>query len=49
MVVVAGGSALVMRYHHCIGDGIALISVMLSITDGGGEPPRRKRRADVVW
>jgi hypothetical protein len=30
-----GGSALVSRIHHCIGDGIALISVMLSITDGG--------------
>ncbi len=29
-----GGSALVARIHHCIADGIALISVMLSITDG---------------
>ena len=28
------GSALIARIHHCIGDGIALISVMLSITDG---------------
>ncbi len=40
-----GGSAVIARIHHCIGDGIALISVMLSITDGGGEPPRRKRRS----
>ena len=40
-----GGSALVARIHHCIGDGIALISVMLSITDGGTEPPRREARA----
>ena len=39
-----GGSAIIARIHHCIGDGIALISVMLSITDGGGEPPRRQRR-----
>lgn len=39
-----GGSAVIARIHHCIGDGIALISVMLSITDGGGDPPRRKRR-----
>ncbi len=39
-----GGSALIARIHHCIGDGIALISVLLSITDGGGDPPRRKRR-----
>lgn len=39
-----GGSAIVARIHHCIGDGIALISVMLSITDGGSDPPQRKRR-----
>jgi diacylglycerol O-acyltransferase / wax synthase len=39
-----GGSALVARIHHCIGDGIALISVMLSITDGGSDPPRTRRR-----
>jgi len=39
-----GGSALVARVHHCIGDGIALISVMLSITDGGADPPKRKKR-----
>jgi WS/DGAT/MGAT family acyltransferase len=38
------GSAVIVRIHHCIGDGIALISVMLSITDGGGDPPRRRRR-----
>ncbi len=41
-----GGSALIARVHHCIADGIALISVMLSITDGGSEPPERKRRQD---
>ena len=40
-----GGSALVARIHHCIGDGIALISVMMSITDGGTDPPRRRKRA----
>ncbi|KPF50204.1 diacylglycerol O-acyltransferase [beta proteobacterium AAP121] len=39
-----GGSALVARVHHCIGDGIALISVMMSITDGGAEPPKRRKR-----
>ncbi len=39
-----GGSALIARIHHCIGDGIALISVMLSITDGGSDPPRRRRK-----
>ena len=39
-----GGSAVVARIHHCIGDGIALISVMMSITDGGQDPPRRSKR-----
>ncbi len=38
-----GGSALLARIHHCIGDGIALISVMMSITDGGSDPPRRRK------
>jgi hypothetical protein len=41
-----GGSALIARVHHCIGDGIALISVMMTITDGGSDPPVRKRRHD---
>ncbi len=40
----AGGSALIVRIHHCIGDGIALISVALSITDGGNDPPARRKR-----
>jgi WS/DGAT/MGAT family acyltransferase len=31
-------SALIARVHHCIGDGIALISVMLSLADGGWPP-----------
>ena len=34
-----GGSALVARIHHAVGDGIALISVMNAITDGGPAPP----------
>jgi WS/DGAT/MGAT family acyltransferase len=38
-----GGSALIARVHHCIGDGISLISVMMSITDGGADPPRRRQ------
>jgi diacylglycerol O-acyltransferase / wax synthase len=40
-----GRSALIARIHHCIGDGIALISVMMSITDGGKPPPVRKAKA----
>ena len=39
-----GGSALIARVHHCIGDGIALISVMMTVTDGGSDPPARKPR-----
>ncbi len=42
--LTTGQSALVARIHHCIGDGIALISVMLSITDGGKAPPVRHQR-----
>ena len=41
-----GGSALIARIHHCIADGIALISVMMSLVDGGPaprqKPPSRK-------
>ncbi|MDK2126783.1 WS/DGAT/MGAT family O-acyltransferase [Parachitinimonas caeni] len=34
----AGGSALVARIHHSIGDGIALIQVLLSMTDKEANP-----------
>jgi diacylglycerol O-acyltransferase len=40
-----GGSAMVVRIHHCIADGIALISVTQSLVDGGAAPPERKVRA----
>jgi len=40
------GSALIARVHHCIADGIALISVMMTITDGGKPPPERARKGD---
>jgi len=36
-----GGSALIMRIHHCIADGIALISVVMSLVDGGAPPPEQ--------
>jgi diacylglycerol O-acyltransferase / wax synthase len=39
------GSALICRIHHCIGDGIALLSVTLSIADGGKPPPVPKAHA----
>ena len=41
------GSALVARLHHCIADGIALVRVMLSMTDdspSGTAVTRRQRR-----
>lgn len=38
------GSALIARIHHCIADGIALISVTMSIMDGGLEPPERRKK-----
>ena len=40
-----GGGALIVRIHHCIADGIALISVTQSLVDGGSAPPERKARA----
>lgn len=36
------GVALVARIHHAIADGIALIGVMLSLTDSGCDSPRRE-------
>ena len=39
-----GGSALIVRIHHCIADGIALIAVTMSLVDGGAAPPRRARK-----
>nr|WP_027996772.1 wax ester/triacylglycerol synthase family O-acyltransferase [Simplicispira psychrophila] len=33
------GSALIMRIHHCIADGMALLHVILSLVDGGTVPP----------
>ena len=47
-----GGSALIVRIHHCYADGIALVRVMLSMTDAGRDgppampfsPPKRKAR-----
>ncbi len=51
-----GGSAVVVRIHHCYADGIALIQVMLSLTDadragnaaGPVPPPRAGARDDRV-
>ncbi|SDN00792.1 wax ester/triacylglycerol synthase family O-acyltransferase [Polaromonas sp. JS666] len=39
------GSAMIVRIHHCIADGIALISVTMSLVDGGAPPPERRKKA----
>jgi len=46
----AGGSALVARIHHCYADGIALIQVMLSMTDATAKASlaARARKAEVA-
>ena len=36
----AHGSALVLRIHHCYGDGFALTHVVMSMTDGDPAHPR---------
>ncbi len=50
-----GGAALVIRIHHCYADGIALVGVMLQMTDASADaappdaapdPPRRARRRE---
>jgi WS/DGAT/MGAT family acyltransferase len=44
-----GGHALIVRIHHCIGDGIALMDVVIGMTsadpnkDADAPPPRRQR------
>ncbi len=40
-----GGSASVCRIHHCIGDGVALNSVMMAICDDGEVPAELDRAA----
>jgi diacylglycerol O-acyltransferase / wax synthase len=39
-----GGSVLIVRIHHCIADGIALIAVSMSMVDDGPKPPERKAK-----
>jgi diacylglycerol O-acyltransferase / wax synthase len=35
----AGGSALIARIHHCYADGIALVRVLMSMTDAAANGP----------
>jgi WS/DGAT/MGAT family acyltransferase len=43
-----GGSVVIARIHHCYADGMALVQVMLSLTDAGST---RSKRAELtkVW
>ncbi len=54
------GCAVVLRIHHCVGDGVALVKVLLDMTDEeadapwpGTEPetesPRPRRRPGADW
>jgi diacylglycerol O-acyltransferase len=47
LVDYGSGSAVVARIHHCIADGIALIQVLLSLTDTSAERGRRPKPASV--
>ena len=40
------GSALIGRLHHCYADGVALVRVMLSLTDTEPKPPPHHASAD---
>ncbi|WP_374605453.1 wax ester/triacylglycerol synthase family O-acyltransferase [Arenimonas sp.] len=40
-----GGSALIARIHHCYADGIALVQVLLSLTEMGEDDKRKKSLA----
>ena len=44
-----GNSALILRVHHAIADGIALVRVFDTLTDapGGGGPPAEQRAPDL--
>ena len=43
-----GGSALITRIHHCYADGIALVQVLLSLTDTSAEP-KPSARLEKAW
>jgi diacylglycerol O-acyltransferase / wax synthase len=43
-----GGCAIASRLHHCIADGLALVQVLLSMTDADPAAPARPAPADRV-
>lgn len=42
LIETAGGSAIVLRIHHCYGDGFALTHVVSSMTDTAPGQPQRQ-------
>ncbi len=44
--IANGGSALVLRIHHCYGDGFALMHVVMSMTDI--EPDQTRRQVEDI-
>jgi WS/DGAT/MGAT family acyltransferase len=42
-VVEGGAPAIVARFHHCLGDGVGLLMVMLALTDTGPDEPAAAR------
>ena len=44
-----GGSALISRIHHCYADGIALVQVLLSMTDAQADPAKPATRLERAW
>lgn len=40
-----GGSVLIARIHHCYADGLALVQVMLSLTDTAADPEKHAELA----
>ena len=43
-----GGCALISRIHHCYADGLALVQVMLSLTDSAPKPEKHAELAQ-TW
>ena len=43
-----GGCVVVIRIHHCYADGLALVQVMMSLTDAAPSPKKRAELAK-VW
>ena len=44
-----GGSVLITRIHHCYADGLALVQVMLSLTDAAPRPQQQHKELGKVW